>query len=100
MRTEKGQNRMHMRQDYKQPSGGEQQEGPAATWRCVRWFIVCLFLLVAACAPAPAPSAITPTASRSVLPTTITAYHGHTSTVFAVAWSPDRTHVASGGNDS
>ncbi len=30
----------------------------------------------------------------------ITAYHGHTSTVFAVAWSPDGTRIASGGNDS
>lgn len=30
----------------------------------------------------------------------ITAYHGHTSTVFAVAWSPDGKRVASGGNDS
>jgi WD40 repeat protein len=31
---------------------------------------------------------------------TITAYHGHTSAVFAVVWSPDGTRLASGGNDS
>ncbi len=31
---------------------------------------------------------------------TITAYHGHTSTIFAVAWSPDGTRIASGGNDN
>ncbi len=43
-------------------SGGEKQHHFAATWRRVRWFSVCLFLLVAACTP---------------------------STVFAVAWSPD-----------
>jgi WD40 repeat protein len=89
-----------MGQDLTWLSGGELQHHPVATWRHVRWFSVCLFLLLAACSAVPAPSAATPTASRSALPTTITAYHGHTSTVFAVAWSPDGTRIASGGNDN
>lgn len=29
----------------------------------------------------------------------INAFHEHTSTVFAVAWSPDGTRIASGSND-
>jgi WD40 repeat protein len=48
---------------------------------------LCLFLFVAACASAPAPTAIT-------------AYHGHTGPVFGMAWSPDGRSFASGGNDS
>jgi WD40 repeat protein len=72
----------------------------SAPWRRVRCVSLCLFLLVAACTPAPAPSAITSAASGPPQAETITAYHGHTSTVFAVAWSPDGTRIASGGDDS
>ncbi len=66
----------------------------------VRWLSLCFFLFVAACAPAPVPSAITPTASGPTQLTAIAGYHGHTSTVFAVAWSPDGRRIASGGNDN
>src|SRR6266700_3252385 len=66
----------------------------------VRWVSLCLFLFVAACAAAPVPSAIMPTASGPAQRATIVGYHGHTSTVFAVAWSPDGTRIASGGNDN
>ncbi len=69
-------------------------------WRHIRWLSLCLLMLVAACAPAPSPSSVTPTATGSVQAATITAYHGHTSTVFAVAWSPDGTRIASGSDDS
>ena len=72
----------------------------SAPWRRVRWLGLCLFLLVAACSNAPTPSSVTPTASGPVQTATITSYHGHTSTVFAVAWSPDSRRIASGGNDS
>src|SRR5260370_13652850 len=72
----------------------------SAAWRHVRWLSLCLLMLVAACAPAPSPSSVTPTATGSAQAATITAYHGHTSTVFAVAWSPDGTRIASGGNDN
>src|SRR6266566_131167 len=91
---------MHMGQYLTRQSGGEQQRLLAVTWRRVRWFSVCLFLLVAACTPIPAPSSVTPTATRSAPQASITAYHGHTSTVFAVAWSPDGRRIATGGNDS
>jgi WD40 repeat protein len=91
---------MHMRQHQTWKSKGEQQHPPSAPWRRVRWFSVCLFLLLAACAPVSAPSSVTPTASGPLQRATITAYHGHTSTVFAVAWSPDGRRIASGGNDS
>ncbi len=74
---------------------------PPPTPRLARSMLsLCLFLLVAACAPAPSPSSVTPTATGSTQAATITAYHGHTSTVFAVAWSPDGTRIASGGNDN
>ncbi len=86
------------RSDKRERSTAMQTTSPA--WRHVRWLSLCLFLLVAACTPAPAPSSVTPTATGPALPATITAYHGHTSTVFAVAWSPDGTRIASGGNDS
>src|SRR5262245_44027618 len=89
-----------MGQDRIRQSGGGLQHHPAASWRRVRWFSVCLFLLVAACTPVPAPSSVTPTATGSALPTKFTAYHGHTSTVFTVAWSPDGTRIVSGGNDN
>ncbi len=71
----------------------------SAAWRHVRWLSLCLLMLVAACAPAPSPSSVTPTATGSAQAATITAYHGHTSTVFAVAWSPDGTRIASASQD-
>ncbi len=52
-----------------------------------------LFLLVAACSTNPAPSSVTPVATGSAPPMPITAYHGHASTVFAVAWSPDGRRI-------
>jgi WD40 repeat protein len=72
--------------------------GTAAPWRYAHWLGLCL--LVAACAPAPAVSSVTPTASSPMQRATITAYHGHTSTVFTVEWSPDGRRIASGDNDS
>jgi eukaryotic-like serine/threonine-protein kinase len=72
----------------------------SASWRHVRWLGLCLCVLVAACSNAPTPSSVTPTTSEPTQAATITAYHGHTSTVFAVAWSPDGRRIASGGNDS
>ncbi len=68
--------------------------------RYVRWLGLGLFLLVAACTNAPDVSPGMPTATGSAQVATITAYHGHTSTVFAVAWSPDGTRIASVGNDN
>jgi WD40 repeat protein len=65
----------------------------------VRWVSLCLVLFVAACIPAPVPSAITPTASGPAQRTAIAGYHGHTSTVFTVAWSPDGTRIASASQD-
>jgi len=59
-----------------------------------------MLLLLAACTSAPASSVVTPRASGPPQRAAITAYHGHTSLVFAVAWSPDGTRIASGGNDS
>ncbi len=53
--------------------------------RYVRWLGLILFLLVEACTNAPASSHGMPTATGSAQAATITAYHGHTSTVFAVA---------------
>ena len=69
-----------------------------AAWRSARWWVVGLVLFVAACTTVPAPA--TPTASRAVQATPITTYQGHTSPVYTVAWSPDGTRIASGGNDS
>src|SRR5947209_14800076 len=71
---------------------------PAAAWRHFHWVGLCL--LLAACSNTSAPPSVTPAATRSVQPATITAYHGQTSTIFTVAWSPDGTRLASGGNDS
>src|SRR2546423_1370950 len=73
-------------------------QATSAAWHHVRWMGLCLFLLATACTSAPAPPSVTPTASGPVQTATITAYHGHTSTVFAVTWSPDGTRIASGGN--
>jgi len=61
---------------------------------------LCLSLLVAAWSNTAAPPSFTPAASGPAQAATITAYHGHTSTIFAVACSPDGTRIASGGNDS
>lgn len=65
----------------------------------VRWGVLCLLLLLTACTSAPASSAVTPTAGGPVQRAAITAYHGQTSMVFAVAWSPDGRLIASGGDD-
>src|SRR6266567_3315417 len=79
---------------------GTAMQIPSAPSLHVRWLDLCLFPLVAACAPAPSPSSVTPTASGPAQRAAITAYHGLTSTVFAVAWSPDGTRIVSGGNDN
>ena len=71
-----------------------------ALCRSIRWVGLSLFLLVAACTTDPAVPSGSPMATGSTRSATITAYHGHTSTVFAVAWSPDGTLIASGSNDS
>src|SRR6266567_1965492 len=72
----------------------------SASWRRVGWLGLCLCVLVTACSTAPALSAPTPTASEPTQVAAITAYHGHTSTVFALAWSPDGRRIASGSDDS
>ncbi len=75
-------------------------EMTSAAWRRMQWLGLCLFVLVTACSTAPALPTVAPTASGPTQAATITAYHGQTSTVFAVAWSPDGRRIASGGNDS
>lgn len=80
-------------------SAGEQQP-LAVAWCRVSFLGVCLALLVSACTPIPTPSAFTLTATEPALPATITAYHGQTGTIFAVAWSPDGAQIASGGADT
>jgi WD40 repeat protein len=91
---------MYMGQNHIPQPAGEQRISLSAARRHASWLGLCLLLLVAACAPAPAVSSVTPTASGSIQRATIAAYHGHTSTVFAVAWSPDGRRIASAGNDS
>jgi WD40 repeat protein len=71
----------------------------SAAWWHIRWLSLCLLMLVAACAPAPSPSSVTPTATGLAQAATITAYHGHTGTVYTLAWSPDGTAVASGSDE-
>ncbi len=68
--------------------------------RHVCWMGACLCVLIAACTSASAHSLVPSTANKPTQAVPITAYHGHTSTVYAVAWSPDGTRIASGGNDS
>src|SRR5579871_2170156 len=84
-------------------TGRQRERGRAiqtlAAWHRFHWVGLCLSLLIAACSTSPAPPSLTPVATGSA-PPPITAYRGHTSTVFAVAFSPDGTRVASGGNDS
>jgi WD40 repeat protein len=72
---------------------------PTYQARCRSMRSLCLVVLVAACTTAPASSHGLPTASGSAQVATISAYRGHTGTVFAVAWSPDGTRIASEGND-
>ena len=91
---------MYMGQNHIPQPAGEQRISLSAARRHASWLGLCLLLLVAACAPAPAVSSVTPTASGPMQRAAITAYHGHTSTVFAVAWSPDGKLIASGGDDS
>jgi hypothetical protein len=108
MRDEKG--HMLEARQHKGTSRGEQRrtdthkrstamQAPSAAWRRIRWMGLCLFLLATACTSALAPPSVTPTASGPVQTATITAYHGHTSTVFAVAWSPDGMRIASASQD-
>lgn len=72
----------------------------SAAWKHWRWVSLCLCLLLAACTCASAPATVTPTAGRLTQATPITLYQGHTGPVYTVAWSPDGTRIASGGNDS
>jgi WD40 repeat protein len=61
------------------------------------WLGVCL--LLSACAATQDPTSTAPRATTA--PGALGgAYHGHSSVVYAVAWSPDGTRIASGGNDS
>src|SRR5258708_35629726 len=69
-------------------------------WRPFGWVSACLCLLLPFCTTAPVRSPATPLASGQAQGTPLTAYHGHTSTVYTVAWSPNGTRIASGGNDS
>src|SRR5258708_5359563 len=62
---------------------------------CLPELFLCLLLV--ACTSTPASFSATPATSKG---TPVTAYHGQTSTIFAVAWSPDGTRIVSGGNDS
>ena len=91
---------MYVQQDHSREPKGKQQHRPSVHWRHVCWISVFLLLLVAACAPAPAVYTMTPTVSSPIQGASITTYHGHTSTVFTVVWSPDGRRIASGGNDS
>jgi hypothetical protein len=60
---------------------------PTHQARCRAMHSLCLglVLLVAACSNTPAPPSVTPAASEPAPAAMISAYHGHTSTVFAVA---------------
>lgn len=69
-----------------------------ALGRSLRWVSLGLLLLATACSTAPVATSVTPT-TPGPRPAAITAYHGHTSTVFAVAWSPDGTRIASASQD-
>jgi WD40 repeat protein len=62
---------------------------------------LCALALVVGCASASTnPLAATPTVSSHAQATPFTVYRGHTSTVYAVVWSPDGTRTASAGNDN
>ncbi len=67
--------------------------------RTCRWLALGLSLLLAACSTATLPATMTPT-SAGERPAMISAYHGHSSAIFAVAWSPDGSRIASGANDN
>lgn len=69
-----------------------------ARCRALRQWVLGVFLLVTACSTTPALPSVTPTASR-LLPEVASAYHGHISAVFAVAWSPDGRQIASASQD-
>jgi hypothetical protein len=62
---------------------------PTHQARCRSMHSLYLVLLVAACSNMPAPPSVTAAASEPAPAATISTYHGYTSTVFAVAWSPD-----------
>jgi WD40 repeat protein len=68
-----------------------------ALCRFLRFLCLGLVLLVVACTNAPASSHGSTTATGSSPP--ISVYHGQTSTVFAVAWSPDGRRIASASQD-
>lgn len=69
-----------------------------AVWWLVCWGSLCL--LLASCTAAPSQAPAPPTSSARAHGAPLAAYRGQTGTVFAVAWSPDGTRLASGGNDS
>ena len=87
-----------MGHDRSWKSSRERQQPPAR--HCFYWVSLVLVMMVAACSNTPAPSSGTPGASEPAPAATISTYHGQTSTVFALAWSPDDRRIASGGNDS
>jgi WD40 repeat protein len=62
--------------------------------RSLGWLGACL--VVTACSATPGSTSASPTvtASRAAL---VSAYRGHTSMVYTVAWSPDGRRIASGG---
>ncbi len=78
------------------PSGGgivmrrTVMEMMTASWSRVGWLGLCLCVLVTACSNAPALPALTPTASEPAQVAAITAYHGHTSTVYTLASRMER----------
>src|SRR5215469_8790733 len=65
--------------------------------RSLGWLGV--MLLLTACSTTPGRPSASATATTPVL-AVVSAYHGHTSLVYAVAWSPDGTRIASASNDS
>jgi hypothetical protein len=92
MRDEKGPTKHDNARGHSEANGGdplharEAQRGrPPTAWRRFHWVGLCLSLLVAACSNTPAPPSVTPAASGPAQVATISAYHGHTSTIFAVA---------------
>lgn len=70
----------------------------SAACRGMHW--LGLVMLVTACSNTPALPSGSPMTTGPAPSATISAYPGHTSTVFAVAWSPDGTRIVSGGNDN
>ncbi len=51
------------------------------------------------CSTTPVPSSVSPTPKTLPFASLLLTYHGHSSDIFAVAWSPDGKSIASAGND-